>query len=108
MTMKHSTVLIPRNFVELVEPTGNIYETTVVIAKNAKRIVAKVKDELDAKLVEFVSQADNSEELSENKEHIEISKFYEKQPKPIIISTEEFLAGKVMYHYPDEATVLEE
>ena len=106
--MKYSTVLIPRNFVDLVEPTGNIYETTVMIAKNAKRIVVKVKDELDAKLAEFASHTDNSEEVSENKEHIEISKFYEKQPKPAIISTEEFLAGKVMYHYPDEATIPEE
>jgi DNA-directed RNA polymerase subunit K/omega len=106
--MKHSTVSIPRNFVELVEPTGNIYETAVVIAKNAKRIVVKVKNELDTKFAEFTSQVDNSEEVSENKEHIEISKFYEKQPKPAIISTEEFLAGKIIYHYPDEASMPEE
>jgi DNA-directed RNA polymerase subunit K/omega len=101
MMIKQSVALAPRNFVALVEPTGNIYETTVIIAKRAKQITVKIKEELDAKLDEFISHADNVEEVCENKEHIEISKFYEKQPKPAIIATEEFLADKIMYHYPD-------
>lgn len=105
--IKQSVALAPRNFVALVEPTGNIYETTVIIAKRAKQIAVKVKEELDAKLDEFMSHADNVEEVFENKEHIEISKFYEKQPKPAIIATEEFLADKIMYHYPGGVASLE-
>jgi DNA-directed RNA polymerase subunit K/omega len=104
--MKQSTTLTPRNFAELVKPTGNIYETTIVIAKRAKQIAVNIKEELDSKFVEFVSHADNLDEGFENKEHIEISKFYEKQPKPAIISTEEFLADKIMYRYPDEEASL--
>ena len=104
--MKQNTILIPRNFVELVKPTGNIYETIVIIAKRAKQIAVKTKEELDAKLAEFISHSDNVEEVFENKEHIEISKSYEKQPKPVIIAAEEFLAGKMMYRYPEEAASL--
>jgi DNA-directed RNA polymerase subunit K/omega len=102
MIMKQNTMLTPRNFAELIKPTGNIYETTIVIAKRAKQIAVKIKEELDAKFDHFVAHADNLEEGVENKEHIEISKFYEKQPKPAIISTEEFLAEKVMYRYPEK------
>jgi DNA-directed RNA polymerase subunit K/omega len=99
--MKQSTALTPKNFVELVKPTGNIYETTVVIAKRAKQIALKIKEELNDRLAEFESQIDNLEEIFENEERIEISKHYEKQPKPAIISTEEFLSGEITYRYPD-------
>jgi DNA-directed RNA polymerase subunit K/omega len=99
--MKQSIALTPKNFVELLKPTGNIYETVVIIAKRAKQIVVKTKEELDTKLGEFISHSDNAEEVFENKEHIEISKSYEKQPKPVIIATEEFLTGKMMRHYPE-------
>ncbi len=57
--MKQSIALTPRNFVELVKSTGNIYETTVIIAKRAKQIAVKTKEELDAKLAEFISHSDN-------------------------------------------------
>jgi hypothetical protein len=106
MIMKQSTTLTPRNFAELAKPTGNIYETTIIIAKRAKQIVVKAKEELDAKFADSVAHADNLEEGIENKEHIEISKFYEKQPKPAIISTEEFLTEKIMYRYPEEEASL--
>ena len=99
--MKTKTTLKPRNFTELTSATGNIYESTVTIAKRSKQIALKTKEELNNKLAEFVSQADNLEEVFENKEHIEISKFYEKQPKPTTIATEEFLADKLMYRYAD-------
>ncbi len=99
--MKQSTALTPENFVELVKPTGNIYEATVVIAKRAKQIALKIKEELNERLAEFESQTDNLEEIFENEERIEISKYYEKQPKPAIISTEEFLSGEIRYRYPD-------
>lgn len=99
--MKQSTALTPRNFVELIESTGNIYETTVIIAKRAKQVVVKTKEELDARFAEFMTHTDNLEEVFENQEHMEISKSYEKRPKPAVISTEEFLAKKIMYRYPD-------
>lgn len=101
MIMKTKKTLIPRNFADLVKPTGNLYESIVVIAKRSKQIVLKTKEELNDKLAEFATQADNLEEVFENKEHIEISKFYEKQPKPTTIATEEFLTDKITYRYAD-------
>lgn len=100
MIMKSKTALTPRNFMELVTPTNNIYETTVIIARRAKQIAFKTKEELNNQLAEFGS-AIYMEEGVENKEHIEISKLYEKRPKPVTIATEEFLADKIMYRYPD-------
>ena len=100
MMMKTKITLTPRNFTNLVSSTGNIYESTVVIAKRSKQIALRTKEELNEKLAEFATQADNLEEVFENKEHIEISKFYEKQPKPTTIATEEFLADKLTYRYP--------
>ena len=102
MIMKQSIALSPRNFVELVNSTGNIYETTVIIAKRAKKNALKTKEELDARLVEFVSHTDNLEEVIEDKKRIEISKSYEKQPKPVSMAIEELLDGKIMVRYPDE------
>ena len=107
MMMKTKTTLTPRKFSDLVSATGNLYESTVLIAKRSKQIVLKTKEELNDKLAEFVTQADNLEEVFENKEHIEISKFYEKQPKPTTIATEEFLADKLMYRYADEDAAVE-
>ena len=102
MIMKPSTALTPRNFAELAKPTGNIYETAVIIAKRAKQIVVKTKEELNDKFAEFESHADNLEEVFENEERIEISKYYEKQSKPTVVSTEEFLADEIAYRYSDE------
>ena len=85
----------------LVNSTGNIYESTVIIARRSKQIALETKEELNDKLAEFASQADNLEEVFENKEHIEISKFYEKQPKPAITATGEFLADKLTYRYAE-------
>ncbi|MHA7877403.1 MAG: DNA-directed RNA polymerase subunit omega [Bacteroidota bacterium] len=102
--MKQSITLTSRNFLELMAPTGNIYETTVIISKRAKQLVTETKAELDVKFAEFASHTDNNnhlEEISENKERIEISKSYEKQPKPAILATEEFLAGKIAGRYLD-------
>jgi DNA-directed RNA polymerase subunit K/omega len=101
MIMKQSTALTPENFVELVKPTGNIYESTVVIAKRAKQIALKIKEELHDKLADFESQVDTLEEVFENEERIEISKHYEKQPSPVIVSIQEFLSGEVVYRYSD-------
>ena len=89
---------------ELVSSTGNIYKTTVIIAKRAKQISLKTKAELNERLVEFPAPTDNLEEAFDNKEHIEISKSYEKQPKPAIVATEEFLNDQLMYRYAEVTT----
>jgi len=105
MIMKRSIALTPRNFEELVKPTGNIYETAAIIAKRAKQIALRTKEELDARVADVTAPTtDNLEEVLENQERIEISKSYEKKPKATILSTEEFLADKIMYRHLDETT----
>ena len=88
---------VTRNLSELAEPTGNIYESTMIIAKRANQIAAEVKQELSARLEEFSSFADTLEETFENREQIEISRYYERLPKPVIIATEEFIDDEVYY-----------
>ncbi len=85
------------NTKELSKNTGNIYESVNVIAKRANQISVEMKEELNKKLQEFASYTDNLEEVFENREQIEISRFYERLPKPSSIATEEFVEGKV-YH----------
>ncbi len=91
-----------RNIKEMVKDNGNIYETLTVISKRSKQLAVDLKYELHQKLEEFAVHSDTIEEISENKEQIEISKFYEKLPNPVIISTEEFLAGELHYHFSDK------
>ena len=81
----------------LAEPTGNIYETVCIISKRANQIAAEMKRDLEKKLQEFASMNDNLEEISENREQIEISKYYEKLPKPTLIATQEYIDGKLAY-----------
>ncbi|WP_296618328.1 DNA-directed RNA polymerase subunit omega [Marivirga sp.] len=87
---------------KLVEETDNIYQTVVVASKRARQISSNVKEELSNKLAEFASTVDNLEEIFENREQIEISKFYERMPKPTIMAMEEFLEGKVYYRKREE------
>ncbi len=77
--------------------TGNIYESISVIGKRARQISTKVKEELSTKLLEFASTVDNLEEIFENREQIEISKYYERMPKPTISATEEFIEDKILH-----------
>ncbi len=91
-----------RNIEELVKPTSNIYESVAIIAKRSKQLAVDLKHELNNKLEEFAVTSDTIEEVTENKEQIEISKFYEKLPNPTIIATEEFLNGEVYWHYTDQ------
>jgi DNA-directed RNA polymerase subunit K/omega len=79
---------------------GNVYETVKVIGKRANQISVEVKSELDKKLQEFASFNENIEEVFENREQIEISRYYEKLPKPVLIATQEFLEDKVYYRNP--------
>ncbi len=97
-----SETTITRNFSDFEMKTGNIYESLTIISKRSKQIQREIKEELDKKLKEFASYADNLEEIFENREQIEISKFYEKLPKPILIATKEFLDDEIYYRYPEE------
>ncbi len=91
-----------RDLKEISGKTGNIYESINIIAKRANQINAELRDELTRKLEEFASVTDNLEEIFENREQIEISKFYERLPKPALIATEEFKNDQIVYKYPDE------
>lgn len=97
----------PRNIREVVANTANIYESIIVINKRAEEISVELKDELHKKLQEFASTSDTIEEILENKEQIEISKFYERLPDPTIIATEEFLNGGLSFEF-EEPKVQEE
>ncbi|MBK6480515.1 MAG: DNA-directed RNA polymerase subunit omega [Saprospiraceae bacterium] len=85
----------------MAEKTGNLYETISIISKRANQLNMEIKKELHFKLEEFAVSSDTIEEVHENKEQIEISKFYEKLPNSAILATEEFLEGALNYRYAD-------
>lgn len=87
--------VITRDLDKIAEQTGNIYLSVVVASKRARQIAVNIKEELNNKLAEFATTVDNLEEVFENREQIEISKFYERLPKPTTTATEEFLEGKL-------------
>lgn len=91
------TNTITRDLSEIAKETGNVYEATVIIAKRANQIASEVKQELSSKLEEFSSYADTLEETFENKEQIEISKYYEKLPKPTLIATDKYLNHEIYF-----------
>lgn len=96
------TNTVTRNITEIDAQTENIYESVVVIAKRANQISSEVKQELSRKLADFSTVNDSLEETFENREQIEISKYYERMPKATLIATEEFLEGKVYYRLKEE------
>jgi DNA-directed RNA polymerase subunit K/omega len=101
--------IVPRNADEIANMAyGNIYESLNIIAKRSKQIAVDLKRELHAKLDEFASSTDTLEEVHENKEQIEISKFYERLPNPVIIALQEFYDGKIGFRYRDESENSEE
>jgi DNA-directed RNA polymerase subunit K/omega len=89
--------IITRDMEQIAAPTGNIYESVVVISKRARQIAINLKEELNGKLAEFATTVDNLEEVFENREQIEISKYYERMPKPTSSAIEEFLENKISY-----------
>ena len=93
---------VTRDLVEMAEATGNIYETVSIIAKRSNQIAAEMRHDLEKKLQEFASLNDNLEEVSENREQIEISRYYEKLPKPTLIATQEYIEGKLYYRNPSK------
>ncbi len=94
---KAETNTVTRNTKELSAEVGNVYETLMIIAKRANQISVEMKEELNQKLQDFASVSDNLEEIFENREQIEISKFYERLPKPVLIALQEFTENKIYY-----------
>ncbi len=93
---------VTHNLMDFCKGTDNIYESVVIMSKRANQISAKMKEDLSKKLKEFASGNDNLEETFENREQIEISRYYEKLPKATLISAEEFLADKVYFRNPNK------
>ncbi len=86
-----------RDVKDIAEVTGNIYESLNVIARRSNQIARDMKEELQGKLNEFATVTDNLEEVHENKEQIEISRFYERMPHPTLLSLEEFMRDDIYY-----------
>ena len=102
MEKKRPTNTQTRDLKYLAEPTGNIYETAVILAKRANQIALAEKKELAKKLEEFKGDRDTMDEVFENKEQIEISKYYERQPKPELVAISEFENGELYYRTAKE------
>lgn len=98
--IKTESLAVTRNIHELMEPTGNMYETVAILSKRANQISAELKEELNSKISEFAVPNDNLEEVFENREQIEIAKYYEHLPKPTLISIQEFLKDQIHYRNP--------
>jgi DNA-directed RNA polymerase subunit K/omega len=91
---------VTRDMMQMSEDTGNVYETVMVVAKRANQISQEMKHDLEKKLQEFASYNDNLEEVFENREQIEISRYYEKLPKSTLIATQEYIEGNVYHKNP--------
>lgn len=103
MDYKKSTApinTVTHNIMDFCIGTGNIYESVVIMSKRANQISVQMKEDLQKKLKEFASANDNLEETFENREQIEISRYYEKLPKPTLIAEDDFLHGKVYFRNP--------
>ncbi len=106
MDLKKATIptnTVTRTLSDFDRQTGNIYETVNVIATRANQISSEIKQELSRKLTEFSNITDNLEETFENREQIEISRFYERLPKPVLAATEEYLAGELSFEQPGKS-----
>lgn len=100
--MAVNSSVITRDLDKIAAQTGNVYESVVIISKRARQIAVNIKEELNNKLAEFATTVDNLEEVFENREQIEISKFYERLPKPTTTATEEFLEAKLNHRMRNE------
>jgi len=96
---------VTRNIMDLCDETHNIYESVAIIAKRANQISVEIKQDLSKKLAEFASYNDSLEEVFENREQIEISRYYEKLPKPTLIATKEFTDGNIYWRDPSNTVV---
>ena len=93
---------VTRNIIDLCKETGNIYESVAIISKRANQISVEIKQDLNKKLSEFASYNDSLEEVFENREQIELSRYYEKLPKPTLLATEELINGNVYWRDPSK------
>jgi DNA-directed RNA polymerase subunit K/omega len=100
--MANQPSIITRDIDKILSPTGNLYDSVVIISKRARQIAVNLKEELNGKLADFATTVDNLEEVFENREQIEISRFYERMPKPTTTATEEFLEGKLTYRMREQ------
>lgn len=91
---------ITRDMQDFRDKTGNVYESIAIMGKRANQISVEIKEELKKKLDEFSSSSDNLEEVFENREQIEISRFYERLPKSTLIAAQEFIEDQVYYRNP--------
>lgn len=106
MTMKPSNAAkttVTRDVSKLDKEIGNVYETVALLGKRANQISVAIKEELSAKLEEFAVNGENLEEVYENREQIEVSKHYERMPKPGALAIQELIEGKLYYRRPNEA-----
>ena len=93
---------VTRDMNMLSEEVGNVYETVRIIGKRANQISVEVKHELDKKLQDFSTTSDNLEEVFENREQIEISRYYEQMPKPVLRAAQEFEDGDIYFKNPSK------
>lgn len=94
------TNTVTRDMQDFRDKTGNVYESIAIMGKRANQISVEIKEELKKKLEEFSSSSDNLEEVFENREQIEISRYYERLPKPTLIAAQEFEEDQVYYRNP--------
>jgi len=95
-----ATNTISRDINAMSEEVGNVYEMVTIIAKRANQINVEIKSEIEKKLQDFGGSSDNIEEVFENREQIEISRYFEKLPKPTLLATQEFIEDKIYYRNP--------
>ena len=105
---KSPLITVTRDVLELWKETDNVYESVAIIAKRANQISIEIKQDLSKKLAEFASYNDSLEEVFENREQIEISRYYEKLPKPTLLATQEFLEGNIYWRDPSKDNLDEE
>lgn len=98
---KAPTNTVTHNLMDFARGTGNVYESVVIMSRRANQISAQMKEDLNRKLREFASSSDNLEETFENREQIEISRYYEKLPKATLMAQDEFLHDRIYYRNPD-------
>ena len=99
---KTTSTTITRDVREFDDKTGNIYETVAMLAKRSDQIASEMKRELNKKIEEFVSSTDSVDEIFENREQIEVVRYYEQLPKPTLIAIQEYLNGELYYRNPDK------
>ena len=97
--------IITRDLNTLAKDTKNLYESVSIISKRSRQISAVVKEELNSKLAEFATTVDNLEEIFENREQIEISRYYERLPKSKVLAIEEFNNDELNYRYPEQEDI---